>query len=235
MNWSDYVVIGLIAAFAIAGMFKGFIMSVYKLVAFVVCIYASVKFSPVIAEIIGKTPVYDWIKNIIVKNLPLIGAEVFSASEAVSGASGAEIVLGKLLLPEFIRESLMGKMPSAADITNVEGIVNALGDELTKMVVSVLSLIVLYFALQIAFSFAGLLLKGVSELPVFRQVNKLGGFILGALQGFLAVYIICAILVLFNSNPGFEPIFDSIGTSLFAKGFYENNFIINWLFRPVAA
>jgi uncharacterized membrane protein required for colicin V production len=235
MNWSDYVVIGLIVAFALMGMFKGFIMSVYKLVAFVVCIFVSVKFSPILAEIIGKTPVYEWIRNVIVKNLPLIGKEVFLTSEAVSGASGAESVLGKLLLPELIKKSLMGKMPPAADLINTEGIVNAIGDELTKMIVSVLSLIVLYFVLRIALSFVGLLLKGVSELPVFKQVNKFGGFILGALQGLLAVYILCAILVLFNSNPGFEPIFDSIGTSLFARGFYENNFIINWLFRPVVA
>lgn len=235
MNWIDFIVIGLIAAFAISGLLKGFIMSVYKLVAFVVCIFAAVKFSPVLAEIISKTSVYDWIKNTIVKNLPLIGKEAFASSEAVSGAAGAETVLGTLPLPEFFRKSLLGKLPSASELINTEGIVNAIGDELTKMVVSVLSLIVLYIVLSVILAFVGLLLKGISELPVFKQVNKLGGFILGALQGFLAIYILCAILVLFNANPGFQPIFDGLGTSLFAKGFYEHNFIINWLFPPVVA
>ncbi len=233
MNWIDFIVIGLIAAFAIVGLFKGFIMSIYKLVAFVVCIFASIKFSPAVAQIISKTSVYDWIKNTIVKNLPLIGKEAFASSEAVSGAAGAETVLGTLPLPEFFRKSLLGKLPSASELINTEGIVNAIGDELAKMIVSVLSLIVLYIVLRVILAFVGLLLKGISELPVFKQVNKLGGFILGALQGFLAIYILCAILVLFNSNPGFEPIFDGLGTSLFARGFYENNFIINWLFPPV--
>jgi len=235
MNWVDFVVIGLIAAFAIVGLFKGFIMSVYKLAAFVVCIIAAVKFSPVLAEFIGKTPVYDWIKNMIIKNLPLIGKEAFASSEAVSGTAGAETVLGTLPLPEFFRKALLGKLPSASELINAEGILNAIGDELTKMIVSVLSLIVLYIVLRIILAFVGLLLKGISELPVFKQVNKLGGFVLGALQGFLAVYILCAILVLFNSNPGFQPIFEGLGASLFARGFYDNNFIINWLFPPVVA
>ena len=235
MNWIDFIVIGLIASFAFVGLFKGFIMSVYKLVAFIVCIFAAVKFSPTIAEIISKTPIYDWIKNAIVKNLPLIGKEAFASSEAVSGAAGAETVLGTLPLPELFRKSLLGKLPSATELINTDKIVNAIGDELTKMVVSVLSLIVLYLVLRVILAFVGLLLKGISELPVFKQVNKLGGFILGAMQGFLAIYILCAILVLFNSNPGFKPIFDGLGTSLFARGFYENNFIINWLFPPVIA
>ncbi len=235
MNWIDFVVIGLIAAFAIAGLFKGFIMSVYKLVAFVVCIFAAIKFSPVLSDIISKTSIYSWIKNAIVKNLPLIGKEAFASSEAVSGAAGTEAVLGTLRLPEVFKESLHGKLPSPDQLINTEGIVNAIGDELTKMIVSVLSLIVLYIVLRIIMAIVGLLLKGISELPVFKQINKLGGFILGALQGFLTIYIICAILVLFNSNPGFEQIFIDLETSLFARGFYENNFIINWLIPPVVA
>lgn len=235
MNWIDFVVIGLIAVFAVVGLFKGFIMSIYKLVAFVVCIFASIKFSPVLAEIISKTSIYDWIKNTIVRNLPLIGKEAFASSEAVSGASGAEALLGTLPLPGFFRKSLLGKLPSASELINTEGIVNAIGDELTKMVVSVLSLIVLYIVLRVILAFVGLLLKGISELPVFKQVNKLGGLILGALQGFLTIYILCAVLMLFNANPGFEPIFNDLGTSLFAREFYENNFIINWLFPPVVA
>lgn len=235
MNWIDYVVIGLIAAFAIVGLYKGFIMSIYKLVAFVVCIVAAVKFAPVLSDIISKTSVYSWIKNAIVKNLPLIGKEAFASSEAVSGASGAETVLGTLPLPELFRKSLLGKMPSPDQFINTDGIVNAIGDELTKMIVSVLSLVVLYIVLRVILAFVGLLLKGISELPLFKQVNKLGGFFLGALQGFLTIYIVCAILVLFNSNPGFKLIFSGIETSLFARGFYENNFIINWLFPPVIA
>lgn len=231
MNWSDFVVVGLIALFAIIGLSKGFIMSVYKLLAFIVCIFLSIKFAPVFAALLEKTAVFDTMKNVIVKNLPAISQEAFAASStAPAGAESAQAMLGALALPLFIKESLLGSMPPSAELINLDVIYNAIGEELTKMIISVLALIVLYIVLRIITGFLGLLLKGVSQLPVFKQVNKLGGFILGALQGFLAIYIICALLVMFHSNPGFASVFDSIGTSLFAKSFYENNFIISMLF-----
>ncbi len=231
MNWSDFVVVGVIALFAIIGFSKGFIMSVYKLLAFVVCIFLSVKFAPLFAVMLENTAVFDTIKNIIVKNLPHISQEAFASSAAApAGTEGAQAMLGALALPLFIKGSLLENMPSSTELINLDVIYNAIGEELTKMIISVLALIVLYIVLRIITGFLGLLLKGVSQLPVFKQVNKLGGFILGALQGFLAIYIICALLVMFHSNPGFASVFDSIGTSLFAKSFYENNFIISMLF-----
>jgi uncharacterized membrane protein required for colicin V production len=231
MNWSDIVVVGLIVLFAIIGLSKGFIMSVYKLVAFIVCIFVSIKFAPIFAAFIEETVIFEKIKNVIVENLPLISKEAFASSTAApTGTEGVKTMLGALTLPLFAKESLLEKMPSSAELVNLDLIYNAIGEELTRMIISVLSLVVLYVALRIITGFIGLLLKGVSNLPVFKQINKLGGFILGALQGFLTVYIICAILVMFNTNPGFSPVFNSIDNSLFAKGFYENNFIMSMLF-----
>lgn len=235
MNWVDYFALGLIVAFAIYGMYKGFIMSVYKLVAFFACIYASIKFSPVVTAILKNTPVYDAIKSAIVKNLPLLSRQAVSSPDtATTGAAGAESMLGALKLPGFLKQSIMGRLPSPAELVNTDSIVNAIGEQLAMMILSILSLVLLYVILRLVTVFIGLLLRGISKLPLFKQVNKLGGFILGGAQGVLAVYILCALLVLFNTNPKFAGIFNSLGTSMFAGGFYEHNFIINWLFPPVA-
>ena len=236
MNWSDYLVIGLIAVFAIYGMYRGVILSVYKLVAFFACIYVSIKFSPVIAALLKNTPVYSSIKNAVAKNLPILSHQAISSPDtATTGTAGAEAVLGTLPLPGFLKQSMLGSLPSPSELINTDSIVNAISEELTMTILSVLSLILLYVVLRIVASFVGLLLKGISKLPLFKQVNKLGGFVLGGAQGILAVYILCAILVIFNANPKFAGIFNSIGTSMFAGGFYENNFIINWLLPPAAA
>jgi len=235
MNWSDYLVIGLIAAFAIYGMYRGFILSVYKLAAFFACIYVSIKFSPVVAAFLKNTPVYNSIKNAVVKNLPILSHQAVSSPDAATtGAAGAEAMLGTLPLPGFLKQSMLGSLPSPSELINTDSIVDAIGEELTMTILSILSLILLYIVLRIVAAFIGLLLKGISELPLFKQVNKLGGFILGGAQGVLAIYILCAILVLFNANPKFAGIFNNLGTSMFAGGFYDNNFIINWLFPPAA-
>jgi uncharacterized membrane protein required for colicin V production len=138
-------------------------------------------------------------------------------------------------MPNVLKHSLLNNLPSPSELIDTNGIVNAIGDELAGMVLSVLCLIVLYFVLRIILAAVGMLLRGISELPLFKQVNKAGGLILGALQGFLAVYILFAILMLFNSNPAFAPVFEGLESSLLAGGFYENNFIINFLFPPIVA
>lgn len=234
MNWSDYVVIGLIVVFAFVGLKNGFVMSVFKVLSFFICIYASIKFYPVIAEILEKTPIYSVIKDSIVKNLLLRGQEASASSTvAVSGTAGVDAIISPMPLPKFIEKAIIEKLPAPSELIDIQGIVNAIGDELTKMVIAVISLIALYFILRIALAFVGIILKGVSKLPLFKQVDKLGGFILGALQGFLAIYIICALLVLFNANPQFATVFQNLDNSLFAGWFYENNFIINWMFPSV--
>lgn len=232
MNWSDYFVIALIILFAIIGLKKGFVMSAFKVLSFFACIYASLKFYPLLAGILEKTPVYGVIKDSILKNLLLRGQEASASSAAaVSGTAGAEAMIGPLPLPDFFKKIMIDKLPASSELIDVQGgIMNAIGDELAKMVVAVLSLITLYFILRVVLAFAGIILKGVSRLPLFKQVDKLGGFILGALQGFLAIYLLCAILFLFSANSQFAEVFNNIESSLFAGNFYKNNFIINWMF-----
>ncbi len=228
MNWIDYVVIAFIVVFAFVGFAKGFLMSVYKVVSFFICIFASIKFYPVLAGMLDKTPVYNGIKNSIMKTLMLRGQEVTASSTStVSGAAGANAVISPLPLPDFFKRSMLEKLPSPSKLLDIQSITNAIGDELTRMVISVISLILLYILLRIVLSFVGLILKGVSKLPVFKQIDRMGGFIIGAIQGFLAVFIVCAVLVLFNSNQAFVPVFSALDGSVLAGWFYENNFIIS--------
>ncbi len=236
MNWSDYAVLALIAGFALVGLKKGFVMSIFKVLSFFICIYASIKLYPAVAGFLEKTPVYTVIRDSILKNLLLRGQEVSSASSAaVSGTAGAEAVVGPLPLPEFFKKTIVEKLPAPSQLIDLQSIVNAIGDELAKMVIAVVSLIALYFVLRLILAFAAIVLKGISKLPLFKQVDKLGGFALGAVQGFLAIYILCAVLVLFNANPQFAAIFSNLDNSMFAGWFYENNFIINWMFPSAGA
>lgn len=234
MNWIDYAVIAMIAIFAIVGLKKGFVMSVFKVSSFFISIYVSMKLYPLLAGILEKTPIYAGIKDAIIKNLLLRGQEASTSSTVpVSGTAGIKSIMGPLPLPDFFVKIIAGKIPASSELFNINGVVNAIGDELTKMIIAVISLIVLFIVLKIILSLVSVILKGISRLPLFRQIDKLGGFVLGSIQGFLAIYIVCAVLVLFNANPQFETIFKNLDSSLFANWFYENNFILKWMFPSV--
>ena len=165
------------------------------------------------------------------KNLEVWGQNVLSSPQAAeAGAKGAEQVLGNIPLPDVFRLSILSNIPSPSELLDIGSIADAAGHELAGMIISVLSLAVIFIVLRLVFGIIGRLLKGVSRLPVFKQINKIGGLILGVLQGVLAVYILFAVLTLFNSNPGFAPVFSGIESSLIASLFYRHNFIISLLF-----
>jgi uncharacterized membrane protein required for colicin V production len=236
MNWCDFVVIGIIGAFAVAGLFKGFIMSVYRLVSFVACVFLSVKLSPVLAGVLEKTALYESIKGVMVRSLEAWSRNAFSSSTAMpAGTAGAKDLLGTMKVPSVFKSSVLNNLPSPSELVDFKSIVNAVGDGLADMVLSVVSLIILYLVLRIIFGAFGILLRKIAELPLFKQVNKVGGLIFGAMQGLLTVYILFAALMLFNLNPAFAPVFEGLESSTIALGFYENNIIIGFMFPPVTA
>jgi len=200
----------------------------------VLCIFLSIKLSPVLARLVQNTPIYESIKRAIVNNLEVWSRNTASAPQAAeAGVKGAERVVGAIPLPDILRSSVLSKLPAPSEMLDIGSILDAVGQELAARIISVMSLVVVFFILQIVFAFAGRLLNGVARLPLLRQVNMLGGLILGALQGILAVYILFAVLMLFHSNPGFAPVFNGIESSMIASMFYRDNIIINFLFPPV--
>ena len=230
MNWSDYVVLGVILGFAITGLINGFVFSVFKIASFFLSIYISIKFYPVAADLFAKTPLYDAVKASILKNLTARGREAAAASGGQTTATAAETIIGGLQLPGIFKKSLIDKVPDSKQLVDMNGIMNTISGELTGIIISIISLILLYVLVRIAIMIVGYVLKGITKLPVVKQLDRFGGFALGAAQGLLTVYILCAVLVLFNTVPQFGQVFTALDDSLLAKFFYQNNFIVNFMF-----
>jgi uncharacterized membrane protein required for colicin V production len=230
MNWSDYVVLGIIVGFGIIGLLNGFVFSIFKIASFFISIIISVKFYPVVSEMLAKTPFYNNIKDSILKNLLLQNKEYVPAIGNQVKANAAETVINRLPLPDFFKQSLADKIPNPSEIIDTSGIMNTISEEIAKVVISILSLVLLYFLVRIGLVLVGFILRGITKLPVVKQMDKFGGFAFGAAEGIFTVYILCAILMLFNTVPQFGQVFDLVDKSIFAKTFYQNNFIVNWMF-----
>jgi len=234
LNWSDFIVVGIILVFGIIGLSKGFIYSMFKLASFFVSIIVSIKCYPLVANILMKTALYTNIKASILKNLlrqqqtqaPGVNSQVKQAA--------ADTVINNLQLPGFVKESLRGtlvnQMPDVFKLFDMNRIMDAISGELAKLVIDIISLVLLYILIRIALVFVRFILQGLAKLPLFKQVDKLGGFAFGAVEGLLTIYIVLAVLMLFNTSPTFKPFFDAVDNSIVAKFFYQNNFIIDWMF-----
>lgn len=230
MNLADISVLVIILGFGLIGSHVGFILSIYKIASYFLSVFLSIKLYPEVSKLLADTALFGNIKNAIYSNLLLRkGEAITQAGEQVKQAA-VDAIVDKLPLPEFLKTKIASHIPGAHEVIDINKAMEAISGELAKIIISIISLIVLYIAIRIALIVIRHILIGITQLPIIKQFNKLGGFIFGALEGLLTIYVIVAILMLFNSSPSFTKVYEVIEQSTFAKYFFENNFIINFMF-----
>lgn len=227
MNWADIVVILLILGFSVIGLLNGFIFSIFRIASFFISIFLAITFYPLLSSLLMKTPLYSSINASILKNL-LHQQEQSSILPATT--NNADAIVNNMNIPEFLKGTVKSNIPDFSKLVDVHKIMESVSAELTKMIIGVISLILLFILIRVGMIFAKFLLKGVAKLPVFKQIDKFSGFLLGAFEGVLFVYIICAILTIFNTAAIFKDVFRQINSSFIASYFYQNNFIIDIMF-----
>lgn len=233
MNWSDMLVIGVVLVFGIIGLMNGLIFSIYRIASYFISVIISVKFYPVVAEFMMKTPLYTNIKALILKNL-LVQQQ--AQTPGVNGQvkqAAADTVISSLHLPAFLKGTLISRIPDPSKLIDMTKIMDNISGQLAAIVIDVISLVLLYILIRVGLVFVKFILQGIAGLPLLKQVDKLGGFAFGAVEGLLTVYIVFAVLMLFHTSPQFKGFFDAVDNSSFAKFFYQNNFIIDWMFPKI--
>ncbi len=224
MNWADFAVLIIIAVFTFIGLKNGFLYSVFRLLSYILSVIFAVKFYPVLSGILQKTVLFDSVKMSVIRGL--MKQQVQTVSNAKETA--AQTVVDGLKLPGFLKDSILEHIQKS-NIIDFSGIINAIGSEIASLVMNILSLIIIYALIRFGLVFAKVVIKTIARVPVFRQLDKTGGIVLGAIEGILAVYVLCAVLILFSAFPKFSSSIEDIEKSLFAGHFYENNFIVSWI------
>lgn len=230
MNWTDIAVIAIIAVFAVFGMKTGFVFSVFRLISYFASIFISLKIYPVFAQILSKTGMATRIQLAITKNLLLQSGAAAQGVDNQVKETAAQAVIDNLKLPGFLKQSISNSVPNVSQVLPVDKVVETISGKITWIVIQIISVILLYIIVRMALVFLKAVLRGITKLPLFKQLDKLGGFALGAVEGLLTIYVVFAFVMLFSSNPKLANLFASIDSSVIAKFFYQNNFIINFMF-----
>lgn len=224
MNWTDIAVLVIILGFTVIGVKNGFLYSVFRLVSYILSVIFAIKFYPLLSAMLQKTIVYTSIKTAVVNSI------IKQQSESVSAIkqNSAQAIVDTLKLPGFLKDSLIKKI-TEAEIFDISKIIDSIGAEIATMVINILSVILIYLMIRFGLIFAKVIIKTIARIPVFKQLDKTGGLVLGAIEGIFVVYILCAVIILFSAFPKFAATIDSIEQSQFASYFYENNFIVSWM------
>ena len=104
-------------------------------------------------------------------------------------------------------------------------------DETTKTVVYVGSAIVIFLAVKVVLLIVSLFTSQITKLPIIRQVDKIGGLAYGAIEGVVIVYAILAVISLTSVIWANNAVVMAIGKSTLGEMLYNNNIILNLLFK----
>lgn len=111
-----------------------------------------------------------------------------------------------------------------------DAIVKTVAKDLTMNIINIIVILGLFIITRLVLIFAKVLFKAISEIPIIKQLNEIGGIIYGILRGIILILIILAIISLILPMIDKTEIIKIINESFIGGLLYNNNIILKILF-----
>ena len=206
----DICVIAIMALSIFLGYRKGLVKIAVKLCAFLIAIIVSLVF-------------YKPVSNLIIINTEL--------DEKIE-----DVIAGKFTEEKNIDESdksFLNNIQVYIDDTIVEtknGIVENVSKEISERLINILAMIGIFIVTRLILILLVLISDLITNIPIIKQFNKLGGVFYGIIRGMLLIYGILSIVFLVISISSNNNILTTIDSSFITKFMYENNILLNIIF-----
>lgn len=210
----DLIIVAIILLFIFIGYKKGLTGSLIKLLSFIIAVaVAFILYKPVAKTVIENTVIDDNIRTTLRATL---GVEEKNDTKDVKEEN----------VPSTIMDNINKEIENATDEVKNNVIENT-----TTTIVNIGSAIVIFLVVRILLVLISLFAKILTDLPVIKQVDKLGGLAYGAIEGIIIVYAILAIISLTSVIWANNIVVTSIAKSSLGETLYNNNVILNLLFK----
>lgn len=213
---ADLIIVGFLILFVALGYKKGLTGSLIKLASFAIAlVLAFMLYKPVANVIIDNTQIDENIKKTIV--------ETFSKQEEKENQEDSSI-----------SNSIMGTISNQIESGVSEAkstIVENTATETTKTIINIGSGIMLFIVARLLLVIVSFFIKGITSLPIIKQLDKTGGIAYGLVEGIVIIYIVLALIsftsLIWNNN----IIVEAIDKSSIGSMLYNNNLILKILFK----
>lgn len=207
----DLIIIAVVLLFIFLGYKKGLTGSLIKLLSFIIAIVvAFVLYKPVANAVVENTVIDDNIRTTLSATL---GVENKTENTEEN-------------VPSTIMDNINKEIENATDEVKANVI-----DHTTITIVNIGSGIVIFLAIRVILVLISLFAKILTDLPVIKQVDKLGGLAYGAIEGIVIVYAVLAVISLTSVIWANNAVVTAIAKSSLGEMLYNNNIILNLLFK----
>lgn len=204
---ADIIIVLILATCIFFGVKRGLTGVIVKLLSIVISLILSlILFKPVSALIIDHTNIY----NDLVTN---IESSLNSKENMSEEEKSAE--------PNIIIDSINKQMDTVKDNAN-----DVIARSIVEVIINLMVIIILFILINIIMFFLKFIFGAIASLPIIKQLDKLGGFIYGIIEGLIIVYVVLAILSFVN----IQEVQLAIKTSYIASILYNNNLLLMLFF-----
>ena len=208
----DIIIIALLLFSIVLGYKKGLINVAFNLCAFIIALIITlVLYKPITNLVIKNTEFDEKIEDVIIE-------KGITNDEENTTEDGT--------LNKYIEKYLM----KSVDNTKNE-IVKSTATIISEKIIGIVVMIALFIITRILLIFAKAIIDGISKLPIIKQFNELGGLLYGILRGMVIVYGILTVIFIVISMNNNGVLANAIDTSIISKILYNNNIILNIIFK----
>ncbi len=215
----DLIIIGIIALSTFLGYKQGLIKVAFKIVSFFIAIVITlILYKPVTNLIINNTTWDETIENVIYEKLSTTKVE-----------QGEKINKEDTDLPGIVVNYINEGITNTVSETQ-ENVAKIVSKDLTQSIIQIIVLAVTFIVTRILLIFAKVLLDAVSELPIVKQFNEMGGIIYGILRAAIIIFGLLALASFILPMINQMAILEWINSSILTKFLYNHNIILMLFF-----
>ena len=206
----DIIILAIIILSIILGRHKGLTVCLVNFFSLIIALVVALMAYKPISNHLYETSIGENLKQVIKQNIPM-SEEDFQVSD-------------DSILPEGMK-NYINTQTQNVNTTKDEAIENV-STELSKEIINIVSFVIVFIVVRLALLVVKIVSKIITKLPILKQIDHLGGAIVGAVEGIIIVYFIFAIIS--TMSPIFKntKVLEQVNDSYVGKMMYNNNIIM---------
>lgn len=224
----DLVLIGIITASVLVAKKRGFLKSSYTILSLIISAVLIVTLQQPFTDYLSASALGQTVRDKVqVQVMGTAEKEMEEIDDEEDGETAVKV--GEMMgLPSFLMDFLDEKLQKQTEAveTMKNDALTVLTETVTEVILKIASIILLFLAVRLGVFLLLRLLNILFKLPLLSGINSFLGMLVGALNGLLIVYILCAVLTLLAPTESLSAISSVVDNTLITKYFYDNNLLI---------
>lgn len=158
-----------------------------------------------------------------------ISGELQFSEKGQEATRGIQVaVINELPLPETLKSNILNNNNSEMyQALNVNSVYDYIAKTISVVILNAAVFLTLTLCCRIFFFFLGKSMGALTKLPIVRSIDKIGGGLLGAMQGLIFIWIFFLVLSITSTFAWSQEIINQISQTGLLKLLYDNNVLLD--------